>query len=56
MVGDTYRGSLELAALENLDHDGIFVGCAKLVLESTLAGGVKDTLGTVAVGYSLVCV
>lgn len=48
---DTYSGSLELAALEDLDHDGILVGCAEFVLESGLAGGVENTLGTVSVGH-----
>jgi len=44
----TYGGSLELSALENLNHDSILISCAEFILESTLAGGVEDTLGSVA--------
>lgn len=45
---ETYSGGLELSTLKNLDHDGIFVGGTEFILESGLAGSVKDTLSTVA--------
>jgi hypothetical protein len=49
----TYGGGLEFTALEDLDHDSVLVGCAEFVLESTLASGVENTLGSVAVGWDV---
>lgn len=44
----TYRGGLVGAVLQNLNHALFLLGGTKLALESSLAGSVEDTLGTVA--------
>lgn len=44
----TNRAGLVLATLQDLDHAVIIIGGTELVLQSILAGAVKDALGAVA--------
>lgn len=46
---DTDRSGLVFTTFQDLDHALIIFGCTEFVLQSALASGIKDTLGSVAV-------